>query len=83
MIGNVETPEEVTKPLIQDVTESDCERYIEEACDPLLPVRAHALMELISLLKKGDPETVAKKEKVYCLLEVSIIIWQLHFRQRT
>lgn len=78
MIGNVDTAEEVKGPLIQDVIRSDCERYIEEACDPLLPVRAHALMQLISLIKKGDPETLAKKEKIYCLFEVSIICSILH-----
>lgn len=73
LIGDIESTDKVKKPLIQEVVQSDCERNIEKACDKLLPVRAHALMELISLIKKGDPETLAKKEKIYCLFEVGVL----------
>ncbi len=75
LVGNVFTSNDqaAKKSLIEELPEkSECEKNIEAACDPLLPVRAHALMELISLIKKGDAETMAKKEKILCLFEVSM-----------
>lgn len=62
-----------SKRLVEELLiQSDCEKNIEAARDALLPVRAHALMELISLIKKGDSETIAKKEKILCLFQVSV-----------
>lgn len=59
--------------LIEEIQqeESACQKAITDACDVLLPVRAHALMELISLLQKGDTEALAKKEEILCLFQVS------------
>jgi hypothetical protein len=56
--------------LIEEIPQSACEKAIEDSCDPLLPVRAHALMELTALIKKGDVETLAKKEKIFCTFKV-------------
>lgn len=61
------------KKLIQEIpVPSACEEAFEDACDSLLPVRAHGLMELISLLGKGDQETLAKIDKILCLFQVCI-----------
>jgi hypothetical protein len=50
---------------------TECDRAIRDACDPLLPVRAHALRELAKLMMKGDKQTKAKKETIYCIFKVS------------
>ena len=69
MIGGLASDDKMN-PLIAEIVPSACEKAVEEACDPLLPVRAHALMELIELLKKGDAETLAKREKIFLVFEV-------------
>lgn len=49
-----------------------CEEALHDACDPLLPVRGHALVQLAKLLQQRDKETVAKKEAVLCLFKENL-----------
>lgn len=58
--------------LIEEIEQSPYEKAIEDAHNPLLPVRAHALMELIRLIKNGDSETLAKKEELFCLFQENL-----------
>lgn len=46
-----------------------CEQALHDACDPLLPVRGHALVQLTKLLQKRDAETLLKKEAILCLFK--------------
>lgn len=61
------TPTDLEKP-----DRTKCEEALHDACDPLLPVRGHALVQLTNLLKKRDPETVLKKEAVLCLFKENL-----------
>lgn len=61
-------------PLIEEISKSAYEKAMDDACDPLIPSRAHALMELITLIKTGDAETLAKKEKLLCLFQVCSLV---------
>ncbi|XP_034255754.1 transport and Golgi organization protein 6 homolog [Thrips palmi] len=51
---------------------TECEEAFHDACDPLLPVRGHALVQLTKLLKKRDSETLVKKEAVLCLFKENL-----------
>lgn len=68
LIGSTESSND---KLIEEIP-SACEEAFENACDNLLPVRAHGVMELISLLNKKDTETLAKIDKILCLFQVRI-----------
>lgn len=49
-----------------------CEEALHDACDPLLPVRGHALVQLTKLLQNRDSETLVKKEAVLCLFKENL-----------
>lgn len=46
------------------------EKALEEAVDPLLPVRAHGIRELGKLLYVNDPQAMAKKESILFIFKV-------------
>ncbi|KAE8748287.1 hypothetical protein FOCC_FOCC004923 [Frankliniella occidentalis] len=56
----------------QHSKKTSCEEALHDACDPLLPVRGHALVQLTKLLHKRDKETLAKKEAVLCLFKENL-----------
>lgn len=49
------------------------EEALQEACDPLLPVRGHALMQLAKLLATGDKKATTKKDQILCIFQVSSV----------
>lgn len=49
-----------------------CAEALHDACDPLLPVRGHALVQLTKLLQLRDRETLSKKEAVFCLFKENL-----------
>ncbi|XP_075212217.1 transport and golgi organization 6 isoform X3 [Lycorma delicatula] len=51
---------------------SRCELALNEACDPLLPVRGHAMLELAKLITSGDPEAKAKKDVILCIFQENL-----------
>lgn len=52
---------------------SSCDEALSEACDPLLPVRGHAIMQLGKLLAAGDRQAKAKKDQILCIFQVSLL----------
>ncbi|KAK7114233.1 transport and Golgi organization protein 6 homolog [Littorina saxatilis] len=52
--------------------QSSLQTVFEELCDPLLPVRGHALISLAKLVEDGDAETLGKKEVVQKVFEENI-----------
>ncbi|KAL1124262.1 hypothetical protein AAG570_002032 [Ranatra chinensis] len=49
-----------------------CDQAIKEACDPLLPVRAHALRVLAKLVLTGDLTAKIKKQTILCLFKENL-----------
>ncbi|XP_078383567.1 transport and Golgi organization protein 6 homolog [Oculina patagonica] len=49
---------EQTSSSTQDETSSEFDKAFSQLCDPLLPVRGHAMMKLASLLSHRDPKAV-------------------------
>jgi hypothetical protein len=47
-------------------------QVFEELCDPLLPTRGHALIELAKLVEKRDPTTLSKKDVVQKVFEENL-----------
>ena len=47
-----------------DATEGSFRNAMEELLDPLLPVRAHALRQLTSLIQSKDPEAISHSQKL-------------------
>lgn len=45
-------------------------RAMTDVFDNLLPVRAHGMMELTKLIDAKDPETISKKQYIFCLFQV-------------
>lgn len=56
-----------------------CEEALTDACDPLLPVRGHAMMKLAKLIRAGDKQTIIKKETILCIFQVNFLR-NLHFK---
>ncbi|KAK3921404.1 Transport and Golgi organization protein 6-like protein [Frankliniella fusca] len=56
----------------QQSKKTSCEEALHDACDPLLPVRGHALLQLARLLQKRDKETLDKKNAVLCLFKENL-----------
>ncbi|XP_063239912.1 transport and Golgi organization protein 6 homolog [Bacillus rossius redtenbacheri] len=52
--------------------QSRYEQALFEVCDPLLPVRGHALQELIKLVKEGDIEALCNKKHIVSILQENI-----------
>lgn len=50
---------------------STFDESLREACDALLPVRGHAMIQLGKLLAARDKEAKAKKEQILCIFQVS------------
>lgn len=65
---NARSSDKPTKPL------SSCDEALREACDPLLPVRGHAIMQLGKLLAAGDKQAKAKKDQILCIFQVSLLL---------
>lgn len=55
-----------TTPVKDDL----CREALRDACDPLLPVRGHALIQLAKLLAVGDKQAKAKKDQILCIFQV-------------
>lgn len=45
---------------------------MEEICDPLIPVRGHALITMCRLIKKRDPEAVKKQETLLKIFQENL-----------
>lgn len=63
---NSRVTDKQTKPI-------SCDEALSEACDPLLPVRGHAIMQLGKLLAAGDRQAKAKKDQILCIFQVSLL----------
>ena len=48
----------------ENTSKSELQQAFDELCDPLLPVRGHALISLCRLVKRKDAETLAKQDTV-------------------
>lgn len=64
--------EDTARHRVTSLHKTKCEMALEDACDPLLPVRGHALVQLASLIQRRDPETLAKKDAVLCLFKENL-----------
>lgn len=54
------------------VNQSECDKALNEACDPLLPVRGHAMRQLARLISAGDKEAKTKKEVILCIFQENL-----------
>uniref|UniRef100_A0A1B6LQH4 RNA polymerase II assembly factor Rtp1 C-terminal domain-containing protein n=1 Tax=Graphocephala atropunctata TaxID=36148 RepID=A0A1B6LQH4_9HEMI len=51
---------------------SSCDEALRDACDPLLPIRGHAILQLGKLLASGDIQAKAKKDQILCILQENL-----------
>ncbi|KAG8271599.1 Transport and Golgi organization protein 6, variant 2 [Homalodisca vitripennis] len=51
---------------------STCDEALRDACDPLLPVRGHAILQLGKLLASGDRWAKAKKDQILCIFQENL-----------
>lgn len=49
--------------------ETTCAKAIANVFDPLLPVRAHGIIELTKLIDAKNPEAISKKHLIFCLFQ--------------
>ncbi|XP_047987485.1 transport and Golgi organization protein 6 [Leguminivora glycinivorella] len=49
--------------------ETACAKAIADVFDPLLPVRAHGIIELTKLIDAKNPEAISKKHFIFCLFQ--------------
>lgn len=54
-------------------SQSEFSIAMNEICDPLLPVRAHGILQLGRLIQENDIEAIAKKHYVLCILQVTLL----------
>ena len=58
--------------VFHELERSSLQTVFEELCDPLLPVRGHALIALAKLVEEKDAETLGKKEVVQKVFEENL-----------
>jgi len=51
---------------------SECDQAFKDSCDPLLPVRGHALVKLTELINSRDRLAIAKKDAILCLFQENL-----------
>ncbi|XP_065934325.1 transport and Golgi organization protein 6 homolog isoform X2 [Magallana gigas] len=51
---------------------SELEQAMEEICDPLIPVRGHALITMCRLMKQRDPEAVSKQGMILKIFQENL-----------
>jgi len=54
-----------------EVKESRCKQALFDVCDPLLPVRGHALLELAKLISCNDKEAQRHRNQILRIFQVS------------
>lgn len=52
--------------------QSELEQAMEEICDPLIPVRGHALITMGRLMKQRDPEAVSKQGMILKIFQENL-----------
>lgn len=55
---------------VKSTETSSCDEALNDACDALIPVRGHAMIQLGKLLAAGDKQARAKKEQILCIFQV-------------
>ncbi|XP_061197020.1 transport and Golgi organization protein 6 homolog [Saccostrea echinata] len=56
----------------EKVDQTELDQAMEEICDPLIPVRGHALITMCRLIKNKDPEALTRQENLLKIFQENL-----------